>query len=130
MHPSTIRTALTIASHALAAGAKALGEDTNRPAEHPNDAKLLALERAYNDYEAEFQALATTGEERERLVTMFVERKEAVLDAMRPIPADTLAGTAAKARVTATHRSDFLRGNGTAADLQADALEEVLSFQG
>jgi len=62
-------------------------------------------------------------------VTMFVERKEAVLDAMRPIPADTLAGTAAKARVTATHRADLLRGNGTAADLQADALEEVLSFQ-
>jgi len=129
MHPNTIRTALTIASHALAAGAKALGEDTNRPAEYPNDAKLLALERAYNDYEAEFQALDPTGEERERLLTMFVERKEAVLDAMRPIPADTLTGTAAKARVTATHRDDFLRGNGSAADLQADALEEVLSLR-
>ena len=127
MNPATIRTVLTIASHALAAGAKAVDAEPSRAAEHPNDAKLLALEQAYNAYDAEQRAHTenASGDERDRLLRIYVERKEAVLDAMHPIPADTLAGTAAKARVTSTHRTDNLRGNDTASDLQADALDDI-----
>jgi len=104
--------------------------NTNRAGRNPNDERLFALEHTHAQYQAELDAwfaeYATATEEMESIL----HRQFAVLEAMQAIPADTLAGAAAKARVTTIHRKDFLRDNDAPSELQADALDALVEAYG
>jgi len=104
--------------------------NTNRAGQNPNDERLFALEHTHAQYQAELDAWfaehGTATDEMESLL----HRQFAVLEAMQAIPADTLAGAAAKARVTTIHRKDLIRGNDAPSELQADALDALVEAYG
>ena len=117
---------LAAASRALAAGARALETDSGSPADRPNDERLFALERTHAEYQAKLDPLFEKHGTATEAMESLLHQQLSVLEAMQTIPADTLAGAAAKARVTSIHRTDFLRGEDAPSDLQADALEALI----
>ncbi|SDG33332.1 hypothetical protein SAMN05216241_10934 [Limimonas halophila] len=92
-----------------------------------NDARLLALERSFHDHRAALLDRMASAPEDDPLIDTHMERMFAAADAMQLIPADSLAGVAAKARVTESHRRDNTESD-TLSCLQADALDELLTF--
>jgi len=92
-----------------------------------NDARLLALERSFQDHRAALLDRMATAPEDDPLIDTYMDHMFAVADAMQLIPADSLAGVAAKARVTASHRRDNTESD-TLSRLQADALDELLTL--
>ncbi|SDF47386.1 hypothetical protein SAMN05216241_101205 [Limimonas halophila] len=130
MRDQDVRLLLKLASQALAAGAAALGREPNRAGRNPNDERLFALEHTHAQYQTELDAwFAEHGTATEAMESL-LHRQFAVLEAMQAIPADTLAGAAAKARVTTIHRKDLLRDNDAPSDLQADALDALVEAYG
>jgi len=130
MRENDLAAVLMAVSKALAAGAAALDQEPNRVGWNPNDERLFALEHTHARYQAELDAwfaeYATATAEMESIL----HRQFAVLEAMQAIPADTLAGAAAKARVTTIHRKDLLRDNDAPSELQADALDALVEAYG
>lgn len=129
MHHEKLETVLTMASRALAAGASVVNGAATPGGPRPNDAKLLALERVYAEHEAEWARRRPDVEDTDALNDDIVGRQHAIMEAMAAVPADTLAGSAAKARVTARHRRDMLRDD-TPSALQADALDDLVAWCG
>ncbi|SDF48061.1 hypothetical protein SAMN05216241_101224 [Limimonas halophila] len=130
MENRTAVLALEAAANALVAGARTVTAYTNRVGWNPNDERLFALEHTHAQYQAELDAwFAEHGTATETMESL-LHRQFAVLEAMQAIPADTLAGAAAKARVTTIHRKDLLRDNDAPSDLQADALDALVEAYG
>lgn len=125
MREYALRRALTVAAAAVAAGARAVSETANRAGEHPNDAQLFALERAHAAYDTKLATFEQNAPDKHELWEHLLGLQHAVLEAMNATPADTLAGAAAKARVTARHRQDLLRGTDAPTEMQADALDHL-----
>lgn len=125
MNGNTHALLCTVASRALAAGTRLLDDAANRAgAPAPNDARLLALERTHAAYEADLANRPRDTELQESVRERLMDEQTAVLTAMARIPADTLTGAAAKARVTARHRRDLMTGD-VPTRMQADVLDHV-----